>query len=182
MLFRSGSGSHNDVLAVSGALTSGTGAVTPITVTGYDYDFVVESNAPQHGRIMSQTMIAGTNVWATTQTLDNTLNTGNAWYEQGYNINNSDSGSYDSPLANLTGTGIPRAGTLLTNATADHIYQMPSDYTTNDAVYISAADTSTNATITLTTPAAFAGLSFLGAAGNGPVHVNYLITDRKSVV
>jgi hypothetical protein len=173
-----GSGSHNDILAVSGALTSGTGAVTPITVTGYDYDFIVESNAAHGGRVMSQTMLGGTNVWATTQTLDNEGNTGNAWYEQGYNVNNSDAGNFNNPLANLTGTGIPPAGSLLTNAAADHIYQMPSDYTTNDAIYISDNDAYTNATITLTTPTAFSGLSFLGSAGNGPVPVNYLITHQ----
>ena len=55
---------------------------------------------------------------------------------------------------------------------------MPPDYTTNDAVYISDNDAFTNATITLTTPAAYTGLSFLAAAGNGPVPVNYVITHQ----
>jgi hypothetical protein len=172
------SGANCDIMGVSGALTSGGSAApfTPITVTGYNYDFVVESNAAAPGRILSQTMMGGTNLWATTQTLDNTNNTGNVWYEMGYNINNSDSGSFNNISANLTGTGIPPAGSFLTNATGDHIYQMPPDYTVNNAVYISDFDANTNATITLTTPAAYSGLSFLGSAGNGPVGVNYVIT------
>ena len=172
------SAANNDVMAVSGALTSGGSgaAVTPITVTGYTYDFIVESNAA-HGpaRILSQTMLDGTNVWATTQSLDNDANTGNAWYEQGYNINN---GPTVNPSANLTGTGIPRAGSTFSDAAKSHTYQMPPDYTTNDAVYISDNDAFTNATITLTTPAAYTGLSFLAAAGNGPVPVNYVITHQ----
>jgi len=169
-----GSGSHNDIMAVSGALTSGSGAVTPIAVTGYDYDFVVEASAAHPGPIMA----AGGAVPATTETLDNTSDTGNTWYEQGYNVNNS--GPYNNPFVNLTGTGIPHPNSLLTNATGDHIYQMPPDYTTNNAVYISSDDAFTNATITLTTPAAYTGLSFLGSAGNGPVPVNYVITHQDS--
>ena len=143
-------GSHSDVMAVSGATTSG-GAVAPIAVTGYTYDFVVEAGAPHDGRIMSQTMVDGTNVWATTQSLDNETDTGNSWYEQGYNINNSASGSYNNEAANLTGTGLPHASSYITNSTGDHIYQMPPDYTVNNAVYIDS--TMTNDTITLATPA-----------------------------
>jgi hypothetical protein len=175
------SGSHSDVLAVSGATTSG-GLVNPIAVTGYDYDFVVETNAPHGGRIMSQTMVGGTNVWATTVSLDNDTITGNSWYEQGYNLNNDDSGSYNNASDNLLGTGIPRAGTTFTDAAGSHTFKMPSDYTVNNAIYISDLDTYTNDTITLTTPAAYTGLSFLGAAGNGPVSVNYVITHTGGII
>jgi hypothetical protein len=171
-------GSHSDVMAVSGALTGGSGAVVPITVTGYDYDFIVESNAPQNGRILSQTVVNGTNVWAATASLDGDTVTGNSWYEQGYNLNNDDSGSYNNPSDNLTGTGIPRAGTTFTSPDGSHTYKMPADYTVNNAIYISDLDTYTNATITLAAPAAYSGLSFLAAAGNGPVSVNYMITHQ----
>lgn len=80
------SGSHNDVLAVSGATTPG-GPVAPIAVTGYTYDFVVEASAARRDRIVSQTVIDGTNVWATTTTMDNESNTGFTFYERGYNFN-----------------------------------------------------------------------------------------------
>ncbi|MDR3377199.1 MAG: immunoglobulin domain-containing protein [Verrucomicrobiae bacterium] len=165
--------SHNDIMGVSGALSSGTGAFTPITVTGYTYDFVVEAGAPKDGRVMSETMEDSTNLYATTESMDATNNTGTSWYEEGYNLNNADSGSWNSPLQNLTGTGIPHPGTFVTNSTGDHIYQMPPDYTVNDAIYISTAVT--NDTITLTTPAAYSGLSFLGSAGSGPINVFCII-------
>ena len=174
-IYLSGSdGSHSDVMAVSGAVTSG-GVVAPIAVTGYDYDFVVETAAPQPGRILSQTMSNGTNLWATDQSIDNEENTANSWYEQGYNINNDASGTLNNPLHNLTGTGLPHPGGFITNAAQDHIYQMAHSYTVPDSIYINDQDAYTNATITLTTPAVFSGLSLLASAGNGPVVVNYVI-------
>lgn len=174
--YLSGSGgSHSDVMALSGAVVGGSGAVAPIAVTGYDYDFVVESNAPMNGRIVSQTVVDSTNVWATDQSMDSDTDTGNTWYEQGYNLNNDDSGTYNNPNDNLTGTGLPHPGDYITNSALDHVYQMAPSYVGPDAIYINDQDAYTNATITLATPTAYSGLSFLGAAGNGPVVVNYTI-------
>lgn len=170
--------SHNDIMGVSGATpTSGT-TVAPIAVTGYDYDFVVEAGAPKDGRVTSQVVVDGTNVFATTQSMDTELNTGNSWYEKGYNINNADSGSYNSPTQDLTGTGLPHPGSYITNSTLDHVYQMPPDYTVNNAIYIGTPASLTNDTITLSTPAAFSGLSFLGSSANGPVTVNVVINHQ----
>jgi len=169
------SGSHSDVMAVSGAVTGGSGAVAPIAVTGYDYDFIVESNAPMNGRVVSQTIVGGTNVWATDQSLDSDTDTGNSWYEQGYNLNNAASGTYNNPNQDFTRTGLPHPGGYITNAALDHVYQMAPSYTGPDAIYINDQNAYTNATITLTTPAAYTGLSLLGSAGNGPVVVNYVI-------
>lgn len=166
------SGSHSDVMAMSGGASTN-GPISPIAVTGYNEDFICESNAPHGGRILSQTVIDNTNVFATSESLDTTGNTGNSWYEQGYNLNNDDSGSYNNINDDLTGTGLPHPNALVTNATGDHVFQMPASYTTNDAIYISS--TITNDTITLTTPAAFTGLSFLGAAGNGPMTVQLTV-------
>ncbi len=168
-------GSHSGVFCVSGATTAG-GAITPIDVTGYDYDFIVEATAPHNGRVLSQTMVGGTNLWATSQSMDGTDNTGASWYEQGYNLGNPASGTYNSPNADMSWTGLPHPGAYVTNSTGDHIFQMPADYTTNNAIYIST--TVTNDTITLTTPAAFSGLSFMGAAGSGPVNVNIVINHQ----
>jgi hypothetical protein len=163
---------HSAIFCLSGATTAGA-AINPIAVTGYNQDFIWEASAAKPGRVMSQ---AGSP--ATTQTLDNTNNTGTTWYEMGYNLNNNAqtaSGTPpNNPNQNLTGTGLPPAGSLITNAAGDHIFQMPGDYTTNNAVYLSPA--LTNATLNLATPEAYYALSFLGSAGNGPVSVNYLIT------
>ena len=171
--------SHNDILAVSGATPTSGGVVAPIAVTGYTYDFIVEASAPMGGRVVSQTIVAGTNVWATDQTLDGDTDLGADWYERGYNLNNDASGTFNSPARDLTGTGLPHPGGFITNATGDHIYQMAPSYTAPDAIYIS--DTLTNDTITLVTPTKFTGLSFLGAAGNGPVVVNYVITHTGGI-
>ncbi len=172
-----GANSHNDIMGVSGALTSGDGTtVTPITVTGYDYDFIVEAGAAKRGRVVTQTIVDGTNVWATTQSLDNGGNTANSWYEMGFNHNNAASGSFNSPLQDLTKTGLPHPNSYITNASGDHIYQMPPDYTANNAIFIGLVVT--NDTITLATPTAFSGLSFLGSAGNGPVKVNLVINHQ----
>ena len=170
--------SHNDIMGVSGATPASGTTVVPIAVTGYDYDFVVEAGAPQRGRVSSRTIVDGTNVWATTQSMDNENNTGASWYEQGYNINNAASGTYNNPTQNLTGTGLPHPDSFITNAAQDHIYRMPPDYTVNNAIYIATPASITNATITLVTPAVFTGLSFLGSAGNGPVSVNVVINHQ----
>jgi hypothetical protein len=173
LTYTSGSGSsHNDIMGVSGATTPG-GLVTPIAVTGFTYDFTVEASAPSRGRVVSQTMVDGTNVWATTATMDNDGNTGNTFYERGHNYNmlcNSGPIIYSNPVVDAIAqaSGIPVHGSTFTNDAGNHSYTMAADYTTNDVVYISPVFT--NATITLVTPQAYTALSFLDAAGNGPVN------------
>jgi hypothetical protein len=160
--------SHNDILGVSGAQTPG-GPVAPIIVTGYTYDFVAEASAAKRGRVVSQTIVSGTNVWATTQTMDNDVNTGFCFYEKGHDFNMINNGPviYGVPAINAIAqaSGIPVHGTTFT--TGDHSFTMAPDYTVNDVVWVS--PTVTNATITLVTPTAASALSFLSAAGNGPV-------------
>lgn len=163
------SSSHNDIIGVSGATTPG-GPVAPIAVTGYTYDFVVEASAAKRGRVVSQTIVDGTNVWATTQTMDNDANTGFCFYEKGHDFNAINNGPlvYGVPAidAIAQASGIPVHGTTFTNG--DHSFTMPPDYTVNDAVWVS--PTVANATITFVTPTAATALSFLDAAGGGPVN------------
>ena len=146
-----GSGSGNAcVLAVSGSTGS---TFNPIAVTGYNEDMVVEASAQQAPAL---------NGAYTTVSMDNGLaNTGFGWYEQGF--------VYTSP-----NTGVPLAGSTITNqAASDHTYKMPTSYAGSDVIYIDAA---TPATITPATPVAYSALSFLGAAGHGPLIVDYSVS------
>jgi hypothetical protein len=160
--------SHNDVLGVSGATTPG-GPVAPIAVTGYTYDFVVEATAAKRGRIVTPTIVDATTV---TMDTDVGVNTGFTFYERGHDFNMINNGPviYGNPVVDAIAqaSGIPVHGSTFTNAAGDHSYTMAPDYTTNDVVWIS--PNFSNATITLVTPKAYFALSFLDAAGNGPVN------------
>lgn len=161
-------GSHNDILAVSGATTPG-GPVAPIVVTGYTHDFVVEASADRRGRVVTPTIVDGTNVWATTQTMETEVNTGFTWYEKGHNFNtiNNLPFTYGDPTVDAIcqASGLPVHGTTFTSG--DYSFTMAPDYTTNNVAWVSTVIT--NVTITPVTPTAASALSFLCAAGNGPV-------------
>ena len=95
-------------------------------------------------------------------------NNGDTFYEQGY---------ASFPLApGATATGVPHPGATFTAVSdANHSFQMPPDYTTNNALFVGNYTGYTNGTLTLATPAAFTKLSFVGAAGNGPVNTTLII-------
>ncbi len=171
--------SHNAILGISGATTPG-GVVSPIAVTGWTYDFIVEKEAAKRGRIVTSTILDGTNVWATSQSMDNIDNTGNAWYEKGYNVNNpGDGGGAPIPDATVaTTSGLPAPGSMITNSIGDHVYMLPSDYTVNNAVWVAIPPAVTNAVITLETPTAASVLSLLASAGSGPVNNVQIITTH----
>jgi predicted alpha-1,6-mannanase (GH76 family) len=148
----SSGGGHGAIMAVSGASgTSGTTFV-PIAVTGYNEDIVVEASAGKPGALNG----------VTTATMDSgTNNVGSTYYEIGY-------------VPQAPETGLPRAGSIITNLSApDHVYQMPPSYSANDAVLINS--NLPYATITPTVPVSFQDLSFLTAAGNGPVTLDCTI-------
>jgi len=161
-----GAGSHNDVVAMSGASTLG-GPVGPIDVTGYTYDFIIEASADKRGQVKAADNVT----LATSGSVDGGFgNTGNTWYERGYNFNNT-SGSGPIGSTNLDAqavaqsTGLPVHGSMVTNAAGDRVFQMPPDYTASNAVLISAS--APTGTMTFGSPQSVAGLSFLAAAGNG---------------
>lgn len=132
------------IMAVSGS-TDGT-TFAPIAVTGYNADVVVEAGAPQPGALTS----------ATTLTMDGgPANTGNTWFERGYQKFSPNS-------------GLPAAGSILVSAQdATHQYQLPPSYTANNVIYVDA--TAPAATITFASPAAYSALSFLSATAGGSV-------------
>ncbi|HWD92089.1 MAG TPA: glycoside hydrolase family 76 protein [Verrucomicrobiae bacterium] len=146
--YTSGTG-DGAIMAVSGLNGA---SFTPITVTGYNEDIVVEAAAGKPGALTG----------VTTATMDTgPANTGSTFYEVGY-------------VSQAPDTGLPHPGSLITNISApDHVYQMPPSYTAKNAVLITSNLSTT--TITLASPASYAGLSFLAAVGIGPASIVCLV-------
>jgi hypothetical protein len=136
---------HNAVFAISGS-PSQTDPFTPIVVTGFNIDLVVESTAPRREALTT----------ATTASMETgTQNANRTWYERGY---------YPPDPA----TGLPPPGSVLTNSLApDHRYALAASYTANNALMLDL--TLNSGSLTPLNPAAFAALSFLCAASRGPV-------------
>jgi hypothetical protein len=115
----------------------------PLAPSSFNADVVVEKDAsPVLNARTTASVDGGTN------------NTGNTWYEVGYNR--------DAPT-----TGLPAAGSTFTHQTlSGRTYKMAPSYTSaNNAIMIDTAVT--NGTFTLTTPAAYGALSIVGSSGNG---------------
>ena len=121
-----------------------------LTPASYNEDMVIERTAPAvpGGGYTTASMDAGI------------ANTGNGWYEQGYD-------------ATAPATGLPPAGSTITNlASSDHIYTLAPSYAANNVAMV---DSSHSASLV---PAAFnpcSALSFLTAAGHGPVTLDYQV-------
>jgi len=140
-----GGAAHVAIFAVSGS-TNLVDPFDPINATGFNADLVVEATATRRENLStasSASMEGGT------------INADRTWYERGY-----------YPLA--SNTGLPAPGSLLTNSLApDHVFELPSSYTTNNALMLDSV--LQNGTLTPTAPSACSALSFLCASGHGPV-------------
>ncbi len=147
-IYLSGTG-HGAIMAVSGLSGS---TYTPLSVTGYNADIVVEAGAGSPGALTG----------ATTATMDAaTGNTSATWYEAGY-------------VPTAPTSGLPHAGSIITNLSApDHLYVLAPSYTANNSILLYSNGPS--ASVTPTAPASYAALSFLVAAGHGPVTVGCTI-------
>ncbi|HKW28542.1 MAG TPA: glycoside hydrolase family 76 protein [Verrucomicrobiae bacterium] len=137
---------------------SGAGfAPIPLTAGSYNEDMIIEHTASPvpDGAYTTASMDAGT------------ANTANGWYEQGYD-------------AAAPATGLPPAGSTLTNlASSDHVYTLaPSDSANNVAMI----DSSHSANLVPATLNPFSALSFLNAAGHGPVTVDYQVAHADGSV
>ncbi|HEV2438030.1 MAG TPA: glycoside hydrolase family 76 protein, partial [Verrucomicrobiae bacterium] len=137
---------------------SGAGfAPIPLTAGSYNEDMVVERTAPPapDGTYTTASMDAGT------------ANTANGWYEQGYD-------------AAAPATGLPPAGSSFTNpASSDHVYTLAPSYSANNVAMV---DASHSANLVPATSNPFSALSFLNAAGHGPVTVDYQVAHADGSV
>ncbi len=143
------SGGRCCIFAISGQTATG-GAFSPIALTGYDADAVVE--APPYVPYTA-TIDSGTNI---------AHGGGNTWFETGYAPSGPIAGP--APYVYLT-NGIPaHASTFTTPAPYSRSYTMAPSYMAPDAILI---DTN-HQTINLQpqTPSAEAALSFLCSGGN----------------
>ena len=133
------------IFAVSGAPVGG-GNWAPIAVTGYNFDMIIEAGALQAGALRNYTTVS----------MDGgTANTGNTWFEQGW----------DPRFPNV---GLPHPGTTINSTNLpDHHYLMPASYANNNAIYVDSARPIAN--ITLEEPRSYSALSFLNATANGGV-------------
>jgi hypothetical protein len=141
-------------LFVFGISGSTGGNFTPITVTGFNADAVVEAGA----------VSVVDSIMATTVTGDGgTNNTSNALYEKGFN-------------KAAPNSGMPLAGTTITNSTGDHVYTMPSTYAGNNCMFLNnQGGTFLTGTLTLSTPKPCFGLSCLAISAGGANVVNYTV-------
>jgi hypothetical protein len=144
------------LLCLGSTAMTASAAVTSIVVTGYNRDVVVEVGAPATANgVTDATMDGGANA-----------PTGGTWYSQGFNTNA------------LT-SGLPAPGsTIVSLAAADHSYTFPLSYGSGTGITPNAftvGQGSGSPTVTLTVPAPYSTLSFIGSAGHGPVVVNYTI-------
>lgn len=149
--------SRSFFFGLSGSTNSPTNPVyTPLAVTGFNKDVVVEATAPHVGSFFN----------FTTVTMDaSTNNTGNTWYEKGLD-------------ATAATTGIPVHGSTFTNAAGNHAFTMPPTYVGNDCAFVAPAVPT--ATLTPTPAAAYYQLSFLNAAGNGPCVVTVTVNHADA--
>ena len=145
-------------------------APVPLTPGSFNADVVVERTAaPPIENYATACPDGGTNL------------TGNVWFEQGW-----------YPASPVPGTisawGLPPHNTTFTAEYLDannqlqvdgnHVYKMPPDYTTNNALFVSKGNGPTAATITIASPAPFAALSFLNSSGNGAVPIDYQVNHQ----
>ncbi|HEX3717517.1 MAG TPA: glycoside hydrolase family 76 protein [Verrucomicrobiae bacterium] len=147
-------GGHGAIMAVSG---SAGGSFTPIAVTGYNEDIVVEASAGVPGALTG----------LTTATMDTGItNTETTLYETGYVLASPES-------------GLPYPGSTITNLSApDHLYTLAPSYTGNNVILLKT--NSAPVKVTLNSSSNYSALSFLTAAGNGPVTIGCRVLHANS--
>lgn len=148
------------IFGMSGS-TDGGATYSPIPVTGYNADGIIEADAPKAVGAGFGSPLTNDNTYCTMAMDGGTTKRGATWMESGYYTPN--------PTA-----GLPAAGSTITSATQPSIhYTMPSTYVGNCAVCL--ASNFPTANIKFQTPAAYGGLSLLLGDANGAINIRAII-------
>lgn len=145
-----GGNGNTCIMAISGAAVAG-GTFTPIAFTGYNADIVVEAAAPRPAAVTG----------VTTATMDGgSANTAATYFEKGY-------------VAAFPTNGLPDGGAVFTSeSSATRSYRMQ-PYNANNALMLD--NEFITGTYTLATPAAYTGLSLIGASAGGASSVEVIV-------
>lgn len=153
------------IFAVSGSTDGVT--FSPIAVTGYDHDGIIEATAPATfgAGSTAYTGVLTNNGTYCNFTMDGGIYPVNwTWYEQGY-------------YASYPNSGLPAAGSTITSATQPSIqYTLPPTYVGNCAVCLSSNIPS--ATITFASPTTAGSLALLAGGGNQGTRHNLQVVTQ----
>lgn len=139
----SGAG-HSVIMALSGASAT-PGPFSPIAVTGYNVDVVVEATAARAKPLLSVT---------TATMAEGSANFSWTWYERGY-------------VPGAAESGLPSAGSIITNVNApEHVYLLAETYAQNNTALLDADSPAVQ--LTPANPVVCGTLSLLTAAARGP--------------
>jgi hypothetical protein len=139
------------IFGVSGSTDNGA-TYSPIPVTGYNADGIIEADAPKAVGAGFVSALTNGSTYCTMTMDAGTRKFGATWMESGY----------FTPSPNA---GLPVAGSTIASATQPSIhYTMPSSYVGNCAVCL--ASNFPTANVKLQTPAAYGGLSLLLGGAN----------------
>jgi hypothetical protein len=148
------------IFGVSGSTDNGA-TYSPIAVTGYNADGIVEADGPKAVGAGFGSPLTNDNTYCD-MTMDGGTSKRNlTWMERGY-------------YTQFPNAGLPVAGSTIASATQPSIhYTMPSTYVGNCAVCL--ASNFPTANIKFQTPAAYGGLSFLLGDGNGAINIQAIV-------
>ncbi len=148
------------IFGVSGSTDSGA-TYSPIAVTGYNADGIIEADAPKAVGAGFGSPLTNDNTYCTMAMDGGTSKRGATWMERGYYTPN--------PTA-----GLPAAGSTIASVTQPSIhYTMPSTYVGNCAVCL--ASNFPTANIKFQTPGTYGGLSLLLGDANGAINIRATI-------
>jgi hypothetical protein len=148
-----GNGGRMSLFAISGS-ADGVAYTNSLSLSGFNKDVVVETNAPNfsmNAGFCNATMERGTNKW------------GKVFYETGFGGQASTS-------------GLPPAGTTVTNTPGNHAFTLAPSYATNNTMLIAGNGYGPNGgTFTLTAPTAYQSISILAGSTFGPKFIDVTV-------